>query len=197
MKQTSKRITSIAGSLVLVAIALFVFFDLIQPEYASVMNVKGQVAAENDVLTSEMQAVSAAQSVIAQFKQSAASQGTVALALPSEPDVAGALADVYGIAQVDAITVQTIGVATPIVHNATNAAATSTAGFTATSAKPLGSFSIQITGVGSYENFKRFFSDVETNVRIFDVKGVTFSPAQGKGDLFTGNITLATYYQPI
>jgi hypothetical protein len=72
--------------------------------------------------------------------------------------------------------------------------------------KPLGQIVLQITAAGSYENLKSFLMGLETNIRIFDVQGISITPAQtpvvfGKNlntvspDLFTYNIKVVTYYQ--
>ena len=71
--------------------------------------------------------------------------------------------------------------------------------------KPLGSFSFRLAASGSYENFKNFLSEIETNIRIFDVKTVALQPAgvaaqtgakaASSQDAFNYTITVATYYQ--
>jgi len=179
-----------------VVVALLIFFDLVQPEYTDVMQTKGEIAAENDLYQSESQAVAAAQKIISQYQQQEnGAGGTVALALPAQEDVAGAVAQVYGIAENDGIMIQSMGVSAPIIQAQSAGAASTT---------PMGSFSLQVSGTGSYEGFKNFVSGLETNIRILDVRNVSIAPvvqtvAKGVAafnpDLFNFSVTVETYYQ--
>jgi hypothetical protein len=190
---------SIVGSLLLVVVALFLFFDFIQPEFSSVANLKGQIAGENDFLQTETKTVTAVQNVITEYQKQGGNQGNVALAIPAGQDVAGALAQVYGIAQINSVTIQSISVSAPTLQTQTKTASSTN------TVKPLGSYTLQIGGSGTYEALKNFLFGLETNIRIFDVKGLSIAPATvagsnpGRGavpqDLFSYNITATTYYQ--
>lgn len=200
MKQNSKRLSSIIISLALVVIALVVFFDFIMPEYANIMQSKGQISAENGIYETESQAVTAVQNVIDQYKQQQGSGEAIALSLPDDQDVAGALAQVYGIAQNNNVAIQSISVSSPMIQAPIGASG----GEASSTASPIGSFSLQLSAAGSYENFKNFISGIETNIRIFDVRGVSLSSASqvapgkngaGTQDFFNYSITVETYYQ--
>ena len=119
--------------------------------------------------------------------------------MPSGEDVAGALAQIEGIATNNGITIGSIAVTAPALQVKTGTAST-------TLMKPLGSFTFNLSAAGSYENFKNFLSEIETNIRIFDVKSVSFQPAStisASGaratttrDFFSYAILISTYYQP-
>jgi Tfp pilus assembly protein PilO len=207
MKQNSKRLTSILLALGFVVIALVALFDLIQPAYANMMMTKGQIAGAQSFLTTEKTAVAQAQQLISQYQNQSQSSQSTMLALPSGPDAAGAVAQIYGLAQNNNITIQTIGISPPTLEQVTQP---STGGSGTASTvqiiKPLGQIVLQITAAGSYENLKSFLMGLETNIRIFDVQGISITPAQtpvvvGKNlntvspDLFTYNIKVVTYYQ--
>ena len=201
MKQSSKRLLSIIIALLLVIVALVVFFDLIQPEYADILQTKGQIAAENDLYQTESQAVASAQKVLGEFqKQQGGGSSAVALALPTGEDLAGAIAQVYGLAANNNLAIQSLTLSAPTLQG------TGSGAQTAATTKPLGSFSLQVNAIGTYENFKNFISGIETNIRIFDVRGATIAPASqaatgGKTiapasqDLFNYTMTIVTYYQ--
>src|SRR5438445_71897 len=99
MKQTSKRMVSIGLALLFVVIALLVFFNLIQPEYATLQDLKGKVVGEEDLLALETKAVEQVQKLVNDFKNKTQDNASVALAMPSNADLAGALAQIYGLAQ--------------------------------------------------------------------------------------------------
>lgn len=210
MKQSSKRMASIGVALVLVIVALVVFFNMIQPEYGNVQSIKAQVMGEAALLDRVSHSVDQVKQLVGNYQSQSAGASSVALAMPTGADLAGAIEQIYGIAQANGIGIQSIGVSAPTLEARTAAggAGASTAGGSASSSaplvRPIGTISLQISAVGSYENLKNFLSGLETNVRIFDVKGITLSPQTGLAgsrsafsgqDSFTYNITVATYYQ--
>lgn len=183
----------------MVVIALVLFFDLVQPEYADFEQTKGTLAGENQLYQTESQAVNTAKKIIAQFQQQVQGEQTVGLAMPTREDIAGALAQVYGLAASNGVNVQGVSISSPTIQPAP------AGGTTGAATKPIGSFSLQVSAVGSYESMTSLISGLETNIRVFDVKNISLAPAQtnaavAKGapvtqDLFTYNITVITYYQ--
>lgn len=192
---------SIVGALVFVILALVLFFDLVQPEYGNMEALKGQAVGQKAFLASETTAVAQAQQLISEYQSQSQGEQNAALAMPTGADIAGALAQAYGIAQANNIVIQTISVSTPTLE----APATPTDGTTLSDlVKPLGTLTLQITAAGSYESLQGFLSGLETNIRIFDLKGISIQPAagaaSGKGvpitqDLFTYALSFAVYYQ--
>jgi Tfp pilus assembly protein PilO len=49
---------------------------------------------------------------------------------------------------------------------------------------------------GTYEDFRAFLSNLETNVRIFDLKAMSIQPIAKQTNLFGFSLTVAAYYQP-
>jgi Tfp pilus assembly protein PilO len=204
MKQNSKRLTTLLIALGLIVVSLVIFFDLIQPEYANILQTKGQIVGEQGLYTTESAAVATAENVISEYQQQQSS-GTIAEVLPTDEDVAGTIAQIYGLAQNSGIAIQSLGISSPAIEAQTLSGSAST-----TLTQPLGSFSLQISAAGTYENFQSFLTGIETNIRIFDVKSVTLTPVGSTGasggssekgaapatqDFFTYSLTIETYYQ--
>lgn len=201
MKQNSKRLVSIVLALLFLILALVLFFDLVEPTYSNLETTKGQLIGEQTFLATESQAVTQAQQLIAEYQNESQGEQDAALAMPTGPDIAGALAQAYGIAQSNDVAIETINASTPTLQVQSQASPGTTE-----AVKPLGTILLQVTGLGSYESLMSFLSELETNIRIFDLKGITIQPAQiaavgGKGsapatqDIFTYNLTVAVYYQ--
>lgn len=207
MKQSSKRLVSGLIALGFIVAALLVFFNLIQPTYGDLQQQKGTEISTQNFLTNEQQTVDQAKKLIRQYKDQGQAQSNLALAMPAGPSVAAALAQVYGIAQNNNVAVQSISVGVPTLVPQTRAsggnASTSVQG--AQLVKPMGTFSFQVAAAGGYENFKSFLSQLETNIRIFDLAAFSLQPAQGlaaggrgagaASDFFTGNLTVTAYYE--
>lgn len=192
--------------LVFILAAFLVFFDLLQPTYTDLQNKKGTEASSENFLASEQQAVAQAKKLIGQYESESQAESNLALAMPTGPDVAAALAEIYGIAQDSGVTVQNVQVGAPTVQLANQAQSgnvTSSAGQVQI-VKPLGTFPLQVIALGSYENVKNFLSQLETNIRIFDLTMLSMQPTPGAipgvktataSDFFTYNLTITTYYQ--
>jgi septal ring-binding cell division protein DamX len=189
--------------------ALVILFDLVQPAYDSVSQLKGEVAGQQAYLETEKQAVQKAQDLITQYQSQSQSAQNVGLSLPSSQDMAGALAQIYGLAQNNNLVIQIAAVSAPTLlvtqtKGATNAggAAAATAKGSDGISKPIGTYTLQLTANGSYESVRGFIAGLESNIRIFDVKGFLVGQSQGAGgahaanqNFFTYTITVATYYQ--
>ncbi len=119
-----------------------------------------------------------------------------------------------GIAENDNVSITSVAIGNPVI-NVSKAASANDAGSAAQAVKPLGSFTLGLVGLASYEDLKNFLSQIETNIRIFDVQSLSMSPvpvvavlpvggASGKNasstapvshDLFNYNVVIKTYYQ--
>lgn len=203
MKQSSKRLMSMLVALVFLVAAFVGFFDFVEPAYSDVQDLRGKAIADQDFLTSLTALVKQAQSLISDYNAESSSTTGISLALPSGEDMAGALAQIEGVAQNNHLSITTIAISTPVlqparpVDQAGNVSSTQ-------SLKPAGNFSLKVTAAGSYKDFKNFLAGLETNIRLFDATGVSLQPFAGSGaaggrpsslDQFTYNVTIQTYYQ--
>jgi len=209
MKQTTKRLSSTIIALLLLVVTLMIFFDVIEPEYATVQALRGQEESQQALLISETQLAKQAQGIISTYQSQASQAQEVNLAMPIGQNNAEALAQVYGIAANSGLTIQNIAISSQ--GSTANTAATVSANSSGTTAgarvgtiiKPKGSIAFQVTGVGSYEALKTFLQGVENNIRVFDVTGIGINPltsinavsAGTTQDLFTYTITVVAYYQ--
>ncbi len=216
MKQDSKRLTSILIAALLLAGALVVYFSFIVPAYGNLETLKGQMQSESTLYANENQIVTKANNLLASYQNNSSSVAEVSLALPIGPNIADALAQIYGIASSAGFTVQSAAVATQAVTPAQqqSSAAAQGGGQVANAAStgavvmPTGAVTFQLSGMGTYESFKSFLQGLETNIRVFDVTGISLQPlssgnpvSTGKGapaasaDNFNFTITAVTYYQ--
>jgi hypothetical protein len=210
MKQSAKRFVSMFLALFFLVAAFVVFFDLVQPAYVAVQSLRGQLAGETQLLNSEKTLVAQAQNLINSYKSGSSGQQNVSLAIPQGQDVAGALAQVEGIAQNDNVSLTSLGIGAPTLGGAPSPATAGGAGSASQAVKPLGSFTLNLSGSASYENLKNFLDQIETNIRIFDLQSLSLGPASViapaataknapaapvSHDLFNYNLSIRTYYQ--
>lgn len=204
MKQSSKRLFSVFLAFVFIVAAIVLFFDLVQPEYNTAKSLQAKQLGEQSYLASQTSLVKQVQTTLNGYQNNAQNAANVTLAMPSGEDVAGALAQIQGIAANTGVTVSSISASPPQIQ-ITRTPSGGTLSSSTALMKPLGSFTFNISASGSYESFKNFLQAVETNIRIFNVQAVTLQPASaptlasGKSaasqNLFNYTITVATYYQ--
>jgi len=203
MKQSSKRFTSMIITVACLVAALIVFFDLLEPAYGDLEAEKGKQVSDAQFLASEQQIVTQAKNLLTQYQNETSAQANLALAMPSGPDVAGALAQIYGIASANGLSIGGINVTAPTIQLQAPQSTTPGAPLTAAQlVKPVGTLTFQIIATGSYESMKAFLQAIESNLRIFDTTNFALQPTPSTGakgvfnaDMFTYNVTITTYYQ--
>jgi Tfp pilus assembly protein PilO len=204
MKQSSKRLISVFLAFAFILAAFISFFDLVQPAYSDAKALRSKQLGEENYLKDQTALVKQVQMNLTAYQNESQSAANIALAVPSGEDIAGALAEIEGIAANNGIVMQGVNVTPPVIQ-VHSAAAGEAASSSAALMKPLGSFTLKLVAAGSYESFKNFLSELETNIRIFDVKNVSLQPSSivvvagaksvPSRDVFNYALTVATYYQ--
>ena len=182
--------------------AFVVFFDLVQPAYGNLMTAKGTLAGEQALLQNEASTTAQVNAIISTYSSESADLQSVGQILPSGENIAGAAAQVYGLASADNIGIQMMSMS---VSAPTQGAARTVGGAAGLAAglavRPTGTIALSLTASGNYESFRNFLSGLETNTRIFDVKQLSIQPAitmvgnQKATDFFNFQLTVDTYYQ--
>ncbi len=207
MKQTTKRFTSmIIGSILMVG-TIMLYFQFIQPAYENVQGIKAGLLSEGAFLRDEESVIQQVKNLISSYQSQTQIQQAVSIALPIQEDVAGAIAQISGIATQSAMSITSMNVST-VAPQIKQKAASGVAGapaedsFQSTLQKPIGTTSLKITLVGGYENLKSFIALLETNLLVFDVKSISLKPlAQASNtkiivrDAFEYEVAVTTYYQ--
>ena len=182
-------------------VAAFVFyFDFVSSAYSDMQALKGKESGEKAVWSQESEMIQQVKELIATYQNESQTQNAVALSLPSGQDISGALTQIYGIAAVNSISLQNVNISISSVlpTNVGNSTIKTNAS-SSLLMNPLGSISFAIAANGSYENFKNFLSEIETNARIFDVKNLSVQPMPQSGtggqDAFNYVLTIMAYYQ--
>ena len=179
MKQTTKRFLSLLISFVLFVASLIVYFNLIVPAGNEEQSIKAKAISRENFVKSQQAAISQVQKSI----------------LPLSPDLAGAFSQLSGLAQVNRLLIQNVTVNTP-VNQSVQGNSNASGAVSQPLAKPFGSVDFQMKVVGSYGDFKSFLKNLETNIRIFDVKKIILeSPGKPNQEIYNYDLTVGTYYQ--
>jgi hypothetical protein len=204
MKSTTKRLSSTFLALLILVIAAIAFFELVQPEYATFITLKGNAVSAQQFLVSEQKLVTQAQSVLDSYQSQSAGTQAVNLAMPIGQDSSNAIAQIYGLATNSGLVVSSVGISLQAAPQNSQSTANTTAS-AASLIIPRGTITFQVAASGSYESLKTFLQGLESNVRVFDVTGLTIHPMNtvtGNGvalastqDFYNYSITAVAYYQ--
>lgn len=182
-------------SFLLFAATLIVYFNLIVPANDDEQEVKAQVISRQEFIDSQKAAISQVQKLINSYKGEGDFQNAVSSILPSFPDLAGAFSQISGLIQINKILMQSMAVGTATNHEDSTSGAKDKQ-FQQIAAKPYSSVDFQFRMVGTYENFKSFMKNLETNIRIFDVKRIDMQPSgKPNQDVYIYDLTVSAYYQ--
>ena len=195
MKQTTKRFLSLLISFVLFVASLIVYFNLIVPAGNEEQSIKAKAISRENFVKSQQAAISQVQKLINSYKGEGELRDVVSSILPLFPDLAGAFSQLSGLAQVNRLLIQNVTV-NPPVNQSVQGNSNASGAVSQPLAKPFGSVDFQMKVVGSYGDFKSFLKNLETNIRIFDVKKIILeSPGKPNQEIYNYDLTVGTYYQ--
>ncbi|MEK7608832.1 MAG: hypothetical protein AAB495_04605 [Patescibacteria group bacterium] len=199
MKQSTKRLISFAVALVFIFGALFIFSSLIRPVYSEALERKSRLFSQEELLKNQKAAVDQVKALINTYKGEGSFAEVAAIALPNTKQEAEAIHQVTELARVNSLTIQTLAVTAPSVQNISDRnipKAGTKGGDIATLAKPVGNLNIQLRLAGTYASFRAFLQNIETNIRIMDMRNVGVSPVgKPNQDFYLFDVAVVAYYQ--
>lgn len=200
MRQSTKRLVSMALSLVFVVAAFVVFFNFVRPAYDEFLRIRSEQISRERFTQSQRAVIDQVKKLVSAFHEQGRIQDKVSISLPSESDVAGALAQINGLAEANRLAPQSFQVSRNVPQGAL--ARTARLGGNSSSSPvvvpPIGTLTFKVRLGGSYEDFKNFLGNLENNIRILDAKDVGIQPVldkQNRVASYNFDLTVATYFQ--
>lgn len=173
---------------------LVVYFSLIVPANDEGQEIKAQTIARQNFVDGQKAAISQVQKLIDSYKGEGQLQDVVSSILPMSEDLAGAFSQVGGLVQNNRLLMQVTTVSVSAEDSVYGKNAGGAPGRQL--ARPFKPVNFQVKAVGTYEDFKSFLKNLETNIRIFDANRIDIQPAgKPNQDIYTYDITITTYYQ--
>ena len=205
MKQTTKRFLSMILGVVFFVGSIVIYFQLIQPAYGETLKLKSTKASLQSFLDKEKQAIDTVKQLISDYNtKNEKIQQTVSLVLPTDPDVSGAVTQLYGLSQNNNLQFKDVKISVPGLSSASSQAkGLDPSNLALALQRPIGTLSLSTVLVGSYDDFKEFLSQLQSNIRIFDIKTLSMSPVINIGkdkipqaiEKYTFSFSVSTYYQ--
>jgi len=196
MRESSKQVLAIIAITILLVGSLFVYLKMISPAYGrlSEEEIKRQEKETQIKLLNQYKAKF--DNLISRYENLGSNLQTINLALPIKSDPATILATLDAMAKKNGLTIGTLTF---------KEIEPSSQEKTATSTLNLPPHTLQVTFdlLGSYESFKNFIKDLESEIRLMDISDLKFQPVavatktKSPINYFQFNLTINTYYQPI
>ena len=163
--------------IILIGIAVTIFFTFTNPIYSDLSGLQAQVASYNDALNNSKALESERDALTAKYNAIDPNNlAKLQKLLPDNVDNVRLILEIQQIASPYGMTL------TDVKYNATNTAAgaaagTTVQGGTAANAAPkdYGIFDLEFSTSGTYDDFINFTKDLESNLRIVDISSISFS----------------------
>ncbi len=185
MKPSTQRLIIILGSFALMIASIYVLVSLLIPSYQGVQSLRLQRAQAVNLYENQVEASNKIGGLINQYNSLATVQEALSVILPTEPQTSILMNDVQALAANNSVVLNSISFQYPPIAKAPSSIV-------------LGLGTIRITAnlTGSYESFKAFLRDIETNIRVIDVNSLRIDGGGvSKQTNLTYNLIMDAYYQ--
>ena len=182
-------------ALLLTVAAFVIYFSFIRPAYEDTQKIRSEEFSRQTFTDRQSAVINQVKKLITNYPGQGELQDAVSLSLPLQPDEPGALAHLNGLLENNRLFPQSFGVS--VLGSRGQAAVRPQGTSTQSFAKPLSTMLFKIRFVGTYEDMKNFLANLETNIRIFDIRNLSVSPIATKGSptAYNVDLTVATYSQ--
>lgn len=166
--------TRLLVPIILIGAAIAVFFMVTDPMYNDLSSLQAQVSSYNDALNNSKALENERDKLTAKYNAMNPDNLTkIEKFLPSSVDNIRLILEIEQIAAPYGMTLKDVKYNTP---DTTPGAAS---GAAKAPQKSYGTFDLEFSTTGTYSNFVNFTKDLENNLRIVDITGITFSSNTG------------------
>lgn len=195
MKITTQRILFSFSGIVILICAVVVYSLLIQPAYTTIMDLRGQLAAKTDAVSSYQATIAQVNALSSNLGDVSAQQQRAAMIMPLGPDSPYFSNQIIGVARQSGLTVDAIS-----IRQATQPIATAQS----SAIKRIGNLEATVQVTGGYSQIKSFLQAIQNNTLLMNISSVAISvasPGSTMGNvkvassMLTGTISIVSYYQ--
>ena len=188
MKASTKRLLTLFGSATLILVSLIVYVSYLQPEYASIQNLRGELKIRTDSYEAQSQSVTYVNDLYAKNQVDIQQvQNSLGLALPDEEEVASVVYQIQSISALNNISINSINLETlPIQQSKSKNSLV----------KSYGTLRTTLKMAGPYNSFKTLLNFLENNIRIMDVRTMrVYQTDPTNRSIFDFELVVDAYYQ--
>ncbi len=184
MRPSSKRALSLLASMIFFIGSLIIYVDFIKPTYNKIDLLRGELETERQQYDDYKSVIDRLRPVFESFRSASELQQSFSSMLPTNPMVPQAVAQLNGLASQSLMSINSINVNELAVASQKSALL-----------KGAGIIDLNLAiSSNSYESIKSFLQNVESNIRVFDVKRINVSKRDNLNS-FVVNLDVYGYYQ--
>ncbi len=187
MRPSAQRLLSFLISLTFIVGAVFVYSALIKPSFENITQLRSEVKTLQVKLETQERNIQKLKELLAQFSSLESARQVLALTLPNDPNIPQVVNTVQGLAsmnnveisnfQTDLLAFKSLGADGPEY------------------ARNVGTVRSRVSISGNYDEFKKFVSQLEKNVRLMDVKELNITAANSGSRGLKFDVSADAYYQ--
>jgi Tfp pilus assembly protein PilO len=175
------------------AVGLFVVFT--NPAYTEVKSLKTVQSAYDQALNNSQQLLKVRNELTTKYNNlSGTDRDRLTKLMPDTVDNIRLIIDTQNIALGHGMTLKDIKYDARAESNAATATAATTPGQLAANQKEYGTFELEFSVTGSYQNFLAFITDLEQSLRLVDIESVSFQAADAGGSTIKYVVRVRTYW---
>lgn len=187
MKASTKRLLALLSSATLIFGTLIFYVMVLEPEYASIQELRGQLKSDENVYAAQSQAVDYVNNLYGKNQTDISQiQSSLISALPDQQGVANVVYQIQSISAINNIVINSINLdILPIQQKSKS-----------TLIKNYGVMRVSVTLAGTYDGFKKLLDFLENNIRVMDVKTLRVYQVNNlEPGVFNYELVVDTYYQ--
>ena len=166
MRSSSKRLISIAIVVILFIGTLIVYGSFIKPAYEDIKAMRAELAAQLMIEEQLKSAAEQIQNLLVEYRDVGLVQETVSAILPVEPFVPQAIAQIIGLAENNALSIQSLTLKQLAIKPPIDLGLI----------KGLGTLRFEVRLIGNYLSLKTFIKQLENNIRLMDLVDLRIDP---------------------
>lgn len=188
MRASTRRMFSFLVSMVFIFGGMIIYGMMVIPSYDRIQELRATQLSREQFFNDQESVFKQIDGLLTNYKGNGSAQDAVTLSLPNEAQVSQVLGNIQSLAFLNNITLA--AAQTEILPFQVPVGAPSYI-------KNRGAVKITIGATGNYQDFKKMLSQIETNVRIMDVKQMTIKTGAGaaSADKLQYSFIVNAYYQ--
>jgi Tfp pilus assembly protein PilO len=184
MKESTQKLLVSLGSMLLIVASLAVFAGSISREISAIKELRSKRQATEELLVNYETAIQETNKIIAKYQNMEGMGETLNEVVPSKPDVPSFLNQIYGLAKLSDVSVESIGFQEMPLQVSEEGSLI----------RPYGSIQATVNCLSSYENMKTYLGAIETNKRLMNTKAVNIEDGFAEDPELSYIITVEAYY---
>lgn len=172
------------GSLVCVALSLYVYSSLISPKLSEIQELRGRRQATLTLLADYETAIQEKNRVISRYQSVETLQKVFDEVVPPSHNIPSLLNQINGLAELSEVSVDSVEFQELPLQTTTSKSLV----------KPYGTIQANIKCASNYQSMKAYLAAIETNVRLMNIKTVTITEGFADNPTLIYTIAVEAYY---